>query len=297
MRNRRTDDRKTIRTGQAAAALALGCLIAVAPAGAGDEDNQGWVNSSELSLVATSGNSETTTLALKHTASREWQASRFKLELAALRAESDTGQRFAVGTSPDDFEVIDPSDPELTAENYAVSGRYEGDISEKLFWFAGGGWEKNEFAGIANRYVVEAGAGNVWFKSDSAHFITHYALTGTRQEDVIEVPGASETFLGLRLDWDYFRQLTATTSYANLLTVDENLDETSDLRADLDQSLAVTINERLALKASLTLRYDAEPALEVLPLLRPDDLERLDVVLVELDELDVIFKTALVVNF
>ncbi len=114
---------------------------------------------------------------------------------------------------------------------------------------------------------------------------------------MVEAPGGSDTFLGIRLSWDFFKKLTATTSYTNVFIVDENLDDTSDLRADLDQSLAVAISPRLALKVSLRLLYDNQPSLEALPLFLPDGSPSGESVLVELDELDAIFTSALVINF
>ncbi|HEX9735880.1 MAG TPA: DUF481 domain-containing protein [Thermoanaerobaculia bacterium] len=280
--------------------ITLGILLAAASAAqdesAAEDEGKGWADSAELSLVATSGNTETTTFALKNTLSREWESARFKLDASALRAESDVGGRFAVGT-PGDFDVVDPDAGEITAESYALQGRFERDISERLFWFAGGGWKRNELAGLENRYHVEAGAGNVWYESDAGHLRTGYALTATRQDDVVPGPDDSETFLGVQLSLDCLRQLTSSTSYAGVVVVDENLDDTGDLRVQLDQSLSVAINDRLALKASLELSYDNQPALEALPLFTPEGMPTGAAVLAELDELDSVFKTALVMNF
>lgn len=281
--------------------FALAGLLAMPAAAQEDEHSsdkiEGWVSKAELSLVATSGNSDSTTFALKYDLSRKWQKSRLKLHMAGLRAESDTGTRFAVGPSRDDFEVVDTSASEVTAENYAVSGRYERDVSDKLFWFAGGGWERNEFAGVANRYVAEAGGGNVWHDSEKSRLETSYALTGTHQEDVVAGSGGGEGFVGVRLSLDGFRQLTGSTEWTSALMVDENLDDTSDLRARLEEAVAVAISDRLALKVSLELNYDNQPSFEALPLVSPDGTRTDETVLVELEELDTSLKTALVIRF
>jgi hypothetical protein len=262
-----------------------------------EEEETGWAQSAELSLVATSGNSESTTFALKYALSREWEKSRFKASVAGLRAESDTGVRFAMGTSPDDFVIVDPRASEVTAESYSASGRYERDVSERRYAFVGAGWERNEFAGVANRFVAEAGGGNVWWKRDRSHFETSYALTGTRQEDVVAVPADSENFLGVRLSLDFLKGITKAASYTALLVVDENLDDTSDLRANLEQGFAVTVNDRLKLKTVLQVLFDNDPSLEALPLRLPDGSPAGVAVLVPLDDVDTIFKTALVIDF
>mgnify|MGYP003395156430 CR=1 FL=1 len=66
---------------------------------------------------------------------------------------------------------------------------------------------------------------------------------------------------------DAARRLTASADYASTLIVDENLETTADLRADWINSLTVSISEGLALKTSLQLLYDAEPAFLTVPLL------------------------------
>lgn len=273
------------------------CISCAAAAAAQDEEEKkGWANGSELSLVATGGNTETTTFALKHVLSREWERTRFQLDASALRAESDVGARFAVGT-PADFTVVDPGASEVTAENYALKGRFDREITERFFWFVSAGWKRNEFAGIANRYKAEAGAGRVWHETDAGHLRTDFALTGTRQEDVEPGPGGTDSFLGVQLSIDFFKQLTPSTSYGSVLVIDENLDDTDDLRVELTQSLSVAINKRLALKASLELLFDNQPALEALPLFTPGGQPTGATVLAELEELDTVFKTALVINF
>ena len=273
----------------------LGMAILGIPSGAWAQDEKvlGWFDEAELSLVATDGNAEAETLGFKNTLRRVWEEAEFELKASGLRAESTTRTLRAVLEPSGMVRVFEESNTALTAEQYAVSGRYRHDISERLFWSAGAGWERNEFAGFDNRYSAQGGVGHQWFDNEKASFRTDYALTYTRQEDLVPTPGRSEDFLGLRFGWSYRRQLTASTEYTNGLTVDENLDDTADLRADLDQAIAVAISERLALKVSLQLLYDNQPAVEAVP------VEPLlaDAVLVELEELDSTLKVALVVKF
>ena len=273
-------------------------LILSQPASAQDETETGWSDTAEFSLFMTNGNAEAQSLALRNTLRREWESSRFELDAGALRAETTTGSRAATGTA-DDFVISESSDSEVTAENYFLRGRYERDTTDDYFWFASAGWERNEFAGIANRFVLVAGVGTVWFERDDGHFKTDYGVTYTDQEDVIENPAADDVFVGLRLSWDYGRQLTETTHYSNDLIVDGNIDESSDYRADMVNALAVEMTSKLALKMSLQFLYDNAPALEEIPLftpLPPDAIE-VSTALAPLDELDTILTASLVVGF
>ena len=277
--------------------MASASLMAPLGAESGEaEEDAGWKHVSELSFVATAGNAETTTFGFQHTAERQWARNLLTLEAAGLRSETDDNDRVAIGT-PDDFRLVDVSDSELTAENYLLRSRFQQDISERVFWFGAAGWERNEFAGIENRYSLVGGIGHTWFESEAHHFRTDYAVTGTRQEDVEPGPDGTEDFFGLRFSWDYLRRLSDTTTYENTLAIDQNLDETDDLRAEMIQALSVSISERLALRLSLELDFDNQPALEALELLGEDGAPSGQTVRVEVDDLDAILKTALVVNF
>lgn len=273
--------------------LAVAALASTAPATAQeDEPKLGWFDVAEFSLLASGGNSEVQTISLRNTATRLWEGASLELSAGGVRAESTSVSRLAFGT-PGDFTVREDSATALTAENYFLRGRYDREISEKLFWFAGLGWDKNEFAGIDSRFGASAGVGHRWFDTDEARLRTDYGVTFTDQEDV---SGASSSFAGLRLSYDYWRRLNETTSYASALVVDENLDDTSDYRADFLNSVSVSMSERLALKASLQLLYDNQPALTEVPLVQGDVIDG-TLVLVELDNLDSVVTVSLVANF
>ena len=277
----------------------LGCLtialLTVGPLAAQDEEKElGWFDSAELSLFMTDGNAESQSLALRNTLRRVWTDASFELAAGALRAEQATISRVAQGT-PEQFEVVESSQSEVTAENYFVRGRYEKETTDSYFWFAGAGWERNEFTGIANRIVVVGGVGTIWYQRDDGYFKTDYGVTYTDQEDVVENPDVDESFVGIRLSWDYGRALTATTDYGNQLIVDANVDETSDYRADMVNSLTVAMSAKMALKMSLQFLYDNDPALAEVPLLTP--VGEVATVVAPLDELDTLLTASLVVAF
>jgi putative salt-induced outer membrane protein YdiY len=278
-------------------AFALAVVGTGTAAHAQDADKKlGWSDVAELSLVAARGNAESDTVGFKNTLTRTWETATFKLMAGGLRSETGTITRFAVG-SPDAFRVIESTDSELSAENFLLRGRYDRELSERWFWFAGAGWEKNEFAGIESRYSVVAGAGTVWFDTETARFKTDYGATFTQQNDVAEDPSINDSFLGVRLSYDYWRQLTKSAEYGSVLVVDENLDETDDLRADFTNWLGVSISERLALKVTYQMLFDHQPALRAVPLRSLDGVDAGTTVLAELDDLDSLLTVALVVNF
>lgn len=283
---------------RALAAAALVGALAGTAAPAAEERKLGWSDTAEFSYVATAGNSETQTLGFKNALSRTWENALFYLRAGAVRAESTITTRVAVGPSASDFRVLESSTTTLTAESYFANAGYDRNISKRFFWHAGAGWDRNEFAGIEDRYVVEAGVGNLWVETETVRFRTTYAATYTKQDDVVEDPNREDAFAGGRLTWDYQHLFGTTTTYVNTLVFDQNLDETSDFRADMVNSVAVAMNRRLALKVSLQWLYDNQPSLQLVDLFNPPFPPGTPAgrAQVELDELDTIFTASLVVN-
>ena len=285
--------------GHASAWILAGLALTLAGARAGwcaDEaaKPEGWKDVAEFSFVATAGNSETSTLGFKNTLARAWEKSSFELKAGAVRGESTTKSRAVDPTIP---VIVETSTTSLTAENYFLNGRYDHKITEHFFWYTGAGWDRNRFAGIDNRYSGVGGVGNIWRDEDRVKFRTDYALSYTRQENVVDVAGVDDSFLGARLTSKFLHKLGDVTAYGNDLVVDENLDETSDYRADMTNWVTVSMSARLALKVSLQLLYDNEPSFELIDdlssLLPPPGVKAS----VQLDDLDTIFTASLVANF
>jgi putative salt-induced outer membrane protein YdiY len=291
------------------AALLL-ALIAATPLLAQDkpaEKKLGWKDNAELGYVVTSGNSESSTLGLKNTLAYDWQNARFETKLGAVRVESAPVASFA---TPDgaDFKLGE-TDKELTAESYFLNGRYDRNITARFFWFAGAGWDRNTFSGIQNRYTAFSGVGNIWFDTDRLKWRTDYAATFTKEDDVVEAPDFDDTFIGVRLSSTFLSKWSENGSYGNDTIVDENIDDTSDLRVNMTNWVAVSMSTHLALKVSLQWLYDHQPAFINADAFSADpdsggvpvdvngDGIVPDQVAVEADNLDSIFTTALVIKY
>jgi putative salt-induced outer membrane protein YdiY len=218
-------------------------------------EDEGWKDTAEFGLVSTTGNSEALSFGLKNTLSKTWGKSSFALKTGAVRIETTTKTRAVTsGTTFTETEVTEP-----TADNYYLNGRYDRRFTERTFWYGGAGWDRNRFAGVKNRYTGVGGIGNVWMDTDDHKFRTDYGVTFTDEEDYNEF---SDNFAGARLGWNYLNKLGQNSVYINDLVLDQNLDESSDFRADMINSLAVAMSDRLALKLSLRVLYDNEPSFE-----------------------------------
>ena len=247
--------------------------------------------------MSTGGNAEGSTVGFKNELTRAWESSDFVVGLGALRAESTAFSRTAVGALPVNFEVTKESITALTAESYYARGQYDHELNARTFWYAGTGWERNTFAGVQNRYSWGGGLGNTWADDETSTFKTEYGVTYTLQDNVAETADGNDTFGGLRLSYDYRRQLTANTELTSVLVADENLQDTQDFRTDLINAVAVSINSQLALKVSWQLLYDNLPSLVGIPLAGVGGVPTGDTVFAELDTVDNLLTFALVANF
>lgn len=255
-----------------------------------------WSYTAELSLLFTSGNSTVRTFGLGGGARREWAGGELSLSAGGLRTESGTTRRIAVGT-PDHFTVKSDSDPMPTAENYFARGEFERSFSGRVHLTTGAGWERNTFAGYDSKLSLIGGIGNMWIDTERTRLKSDYGLTFTVQDDVVDDPDKSSSFGGIRVSTNFRSQLSETANFESTLTLDENLTDAADLRADLANSLAVDINSSLAVKTGLRLAWDNAPALTRAPLEEPGGAPTGETVLVPRHKLDSTLTIALVANF
>jgi putative salt-induced outer membrane protein YdiY len=224
-----------------------------------------WENTTELAFVSTGGNASSSTLGLTASLTGEGGRNAVKFELGGVRGQSKTVTRTATGTVTD-FTVSQTSDSKLTAESYFARGRYNRSFGD-AFAFSGTGWERNTFAGVRNRFSFVGGMGMTFADTDAGHLKADLGATYTIQKDVDPAPDSDEGFAGFRLTVDGKRALTDDADFESALVLDENVEQTGDLRADWKNSLTVSFTESLAFKTSLQLLFDNRPALIDVPLL------------------------------
>lgn len=273
--------------------LAPTVLLAASVSAQVETEGPVWKNEAELSFVATDGNSETSSLGFGAKFERTSDGDRFEASLGGVRAESTDTTRSAV-LFGDSVTVVEDSDTELTAENYHAKARFDRDFGDDWFWHVGGSWERDEFAGIDQRLQAVAGVGHKLRDTDDQTWRIDTGVTWTGEQLTV---GGDEDFLGLRLSSDWSRQVTETTKLAHTLQLDQNLDETDDTRVDTKLSVQVAMTQRLAIKAALQAKYDAEPALEELAVVDENGNATGTTILQPLDETDLKATVSLVVNF
>ena len=276
--------------------LTLCCVLPAPAQEAQDEEEEkklGWSNVADVGLVVTAGNSSTSTFSVDDKLTYAWERADFIFRAGALRVQT-TDDPFAVGT-PEDFEVVEDLTRELDTERYYFYGNYQKNITDRVFWLAGGGWDKDTNAGIENRTVIFGGIGNAWKDNARTTFKTDYTVTFTRRVDEIREPERDEKFSELRLGWDYRQQLATHTKFDSNLVFFAVISDFSDNRFVTINSVTTNLTDAFALRFSVEFRYQNIPALEEIDLETPEGLPIGEVV-VRKKKLDSVVKFSFVVT-
>ncbi len=228
-----------------------------------ESDPPGSYAQADLSYVLTSGNSHSSSLGFKASFARRFLHNSFALAIGGLRASSSSGERVAVGT-PEDFELEAPQ-AVPTAEDYYARGRYEYRARGRLFGSTGAGWERNRYAGIADRWVVDAGLGCVVVSNEKQELRSVLAVTYTDENHAPAEPPRS-AFLGARLSWDLRRTLFPGTTLTHTLILDQSLEDAQARRLDSQLGLQVAMTKTVGLKVNWRLLFNNQPPLVEVPL-------------------------------
>ena len=245
-------------------------MVLLAPMGlAGEEEKaeKKWSNSSELSIVSTSGNSESETFGFKNDYNRKYERGELQFKISGLRAENTKVQRVV---NPDGT-VSEIKTSEKTAENYHGSIQYSGVIKEKFNWFTKGKWDRNEFSGIRNRASLTGGLENQWIDNEITKLKTEYGLSYIIEEGVFEPEGFDDQYTSASIGVDWKQKVSKTTDFLQTWDVAVNLEDSDDIRLDLNNSLSASLTGRLALKVGLQVLYDNQPGFE-----KPDRTQQPD---------------------
>jgi hypothetical protein len=280
-----------------------GFLVFNSPSWAQDEEEQelGWSNETDLSLVLTDGNSSTETLGFKNRLRRVWSKARYTFRVDAVRSNTADDPIAVVEDEnrPEDYQVV-TFDKTLDVENYLVENRYDRSITERFFWNAGLTWDRNKDAGILSRWIGFAGVGNIWWDREDLRFNTSYGLSYTLREEEDETPDKDDTFPGFRFNWEYENKWGKVTTFENDWVYNYNFSNSTDWNTDMISSIRVDMSERVALRVSLRWIYNNLPANQDLDVFFRDpdgNLIGLPIVVPEPKEkLDTIFSTSLVIK-
>ena len=245
----------------------LAAVFAGAAAAAPAAEVPGWYSTADLSFVMSEGNTKTNTLGVKGDLRREWLRTSWLTTASFVRTSVGEPTRRAVGTSAADATL--ENGPRVTkAEKLFVDTDFMRRVTERFYWDVGGSIERDRFAGLNSRALGKAGVGYLWENREDARFSTGVAATFTRQDEVIDDPETEDSFAGVQFNADGERRFGDTDQnvFSSKLVVDQNLQDTKDLRTNWSNSLAVAMTRRLALQLGVQFSFDNQPQLVEFPL-------------------------------
>jgi putative salt-induced outer membrane protein len=201
-----------------------------------EEEEPLWEGSLGLSWLATSGNTDTSTLGLDFTLDRKPEP--WGLEFAAR------------GNRADDRGVT-------TSENYLVSARAVRKLSTRWEAFGGLAWARDPFAGFDSQTVASAGATYLAVES-KRHLLTLDAGLAYTWEDRVP-PAPDVNFAGglLGLSWEWM--LSENSKLVERLVFLPNFDDSGDWRLNSMTALEAAVNSWLALRLGFDIRYRNQP--------------------------------------
>lgn len=258
-------------------------LLFAGPALAQDEEARPWKNVADLSFVVTGGNSSVTTLSVSDKFTYKWARSEITIEGSALRTRTRDRELSNSGGS-----VIVTETSRTTAEEYAAGARYRYRIGDGLFAFTSVGWDRNELAGIENRYTGALGLGYLIIDREETTLSGNVGGDFTQENPV---SGDERSFVGAQAEIDFSRQLTENATLDANLELLENLEDTEDFRANFSTAVTTSVSKTFAIKLSYLLKFDNQPVRQLVTAPGVPDA------VFEFDELDTRFAASLVVNF
>ncbi|MET0554110.1 MAG: DUF481 domain-containing protein [Vicinamibacteria bacterium] len=282
------------RTIRAASLLAAAAAFA-APASAATVP--GWYSTTDLSFGLQRGNSKTLNAGLNTNLTRQWLRTAWKTNGSFVRNDVSEPSRIATGSAANFTTDFGPT--VTKSEKVFVSSDLERRITERFFWNVAGNFERDEFAGLKRRAIGAVGVGYLWQKPDnSGLFRAGVAATYTSQKETNPDPDFEPEFAGARVTLDGEKRFGERKQnlFASNLIVDQNIQETDDLRFNWQNALSVAMSQRLALKVGVQAAYDNLPALVDFDLLVPVGAQAVKVQ-APAEKLDVGVTVSLVINF
>lgn len=213
-----------------AACLAL-AVLSLAAHGADAPADPGLTGKAELGFLATSGNSDTSSLNAKLALGFEVAKWRHSVSAAAVKSE-DSGV--------------------TTAERYQFGVKSDYKINEHDYLFATVNWEQDEFAGFSQRTSEAVGYGRRLISSPEHHLDLEIGA-GARQTDLVLGPSLDETIL--RASGKYKWSISEGSVFDQSLIVEKGGETTY---TESVSALGVKINGALSLKLSYTIKNNSE---------------------------------------
>jgi putative salt-induced outer membrane protein len=223
---------------------ALGATPILAQETEEEEEEPKWKGSLGLSWVATSGNTDTSSIGMDFALDRKPEPWGLSFVARGNRAE-DAGVK--------------------TAENVLVSGRAVRALGKRWETFAGLAWARDPFAGFDSQTIASLGATYKVVESERHLLSFDGGFTYTWEDQISPVAPSptlvedSISFAGglVGLNWEW--QIGKASKLTERLVYLPNFDDSADWRLQSITAIEAAINEWFALRFGYDVRHRNQP--------------------------------------
>lgn len=232
----------------------IACTLATAFSAQAAEPSVGEV---ELGIIATSGNTETTSLKGKVSITHEMEQWRNQYQLDALYKKDQVSVDV-------DGESVDQE--QTTAQRVFVSAQGDYKLNEEhRALFVYGSYEDDRFSGYKYQSTIAAGYSDQLFKNDRS-FLNYNVGPGYTFNELDESGETNEAAV-LRLAAEFQYKLSDNAKFTQLLSTEAAFESEKNTRTKSESALSAKLMGNLSMKAAYTMTHNSEVA---------DDKENLD---------------------
>jgi len=195
-----------------------------------------WTGSFSAGATFTSGNTDTTSVAVGADAVRETDANRQTLRGWWNYAEQE--------------DV-------LTDRTVGATYKYDHFVDERLYYLGIAGLESNELSGLDLRHYFGGGAGYKFHDTEKFQFDGEAALTYITEKYEV---GKDADYLAARLAYNLGYQYSDTTRFEQIAEVFPSLEDSDDFNGKLDSRVRVDVSSSMFFQLQWVFDYDNTPA-------------------------------------
>ncbi len=210
-----------------------------------EKDEGKWKSNVEFGYVATSGNTETTSLNGGFSVSFEEQHWRHAVDIKTV-----------FGSAEDSVT----SEVETSAEKYSIEGKTDYKYSKESYAFVLANYENDRFSDNDYQTSVSAGRGYGFSMSETSSLKLEVGVgyRETKKEDILAIAGESIGETIFRIAGNYSWDITKTSKFEQKISSDIG-DENTVTKSYT--GLSANVAENLALKLSITATHQSEVTL------------------------------------
>ena len=207
----------------------------------------------ELGMIATSGNTESTTLKGKFSALHDLKKTKNLFVIEGFYKED--GIQYEA-----DGETI--SEDQVTAEKYFISDQFDFKIdSEHRGVFIFGSYEQDKFSGLDYQSTLAAGYTDRFFSTEKSYLDISLGpgIAFSKAEDTDEMDGETEQSAILRISFNFLYKLSENAKITQTFASDASPDSGTNSKTKAETAITASMTANMALKASFTIDQNTHP--------------------------------------